>query len=93
MTTNISDNSTVSINIKWLVQITIFIGTAVYLYLGLETRIKNNEAEIIGLRFNQNNYVFPDIRTLESEVIDFKLERERIRKDIARLNEKLNNVH
>ena len=93
MQANISDTSTLSINIKWLVQITVFIGTAVYLYLGLESRIKNNEAEIVGLRFNQNNYVFPDIRNLETEVIEFKLERERIRKDIARLNEKLKNVH
>ena len=42
------------------------------------------------LRYNQNTYIFPDIRVLENEVIDFKLERERIRKDIARLNEKIN---
>jgi hypothetical protein len=83
----LNDDSSLSINIKWLIQIVIGVGTAVYLYFGLENRIATNEDEIAGLRFNQNTYVFPDIRTLESEVIDFKLERERIRKDIARLNE------
>lgn len=86
----LNDDSSLSINIKWLIQIVIGVGTAVYLYFGLENRIATNEDEISGLRFNQNNYVFPDIRTLESEVIDFKLERERIRKDIARLNEIIN---
>jgi len=86
----LNDDSSLSINIKWLIQIVIGVGTAVYLYFGLENRIATNEDEITGLRFNQNNYVFPDIRTLESEVIDFKLERERIRKDIARLNEIIN---
>lgn len=86
----LNDDSSLSINIKWLIQIVIGVGTAVYLYFGLENRIAANEDEISGLRFNQNTYVFPDIRTLESEVIDFKLERERIRKDIARLNEIIN---
>jgi len=60
---------------------------AVYLYFGLENRIADNEDELKSLRYNQNTYIFPDIRVLENEVIDFKLERERIRKDIARLNE------
>lgn len=83
----LNDDSTLSINIKWLIQIVVLVGTAVYLYFGLENRIATNESEITSLRYNQNTYVFPDIRTLESEVIDFKLERERIRKDIARLNE------
>lgn len=86
-TANLNDESTLSINIKWLIQIVVLVGTAVYLYFGLDNRIATNEDEIKGIRFNQNNYVFPDIRVLENEVIDFKLERERIRKDIIRLNE------
>jgi hypothetical protein len=88
-TPKINDDSSLSINIKWLIQIIILVGSAVYLYLGLENRVKENESEIKGLRSNQNNYVFPDIRVLEGEVIEFKLERERIRKDIERLNEKI----
>lgn len=89
-TPKLNDDSSLSINIKWLIQIIILVGTAVYLYFGLENRIATNEDEISGLRFNQNNYVFPDIRVLENEVIDFKLERERVRKDIQRLREIVN---
>ena len=89
-TANLNDDSSLSINIKWLIQIVIGVGTAVYLYFGLENRISDNEDELKSLRYNQNTYIFPDIRVLENEVIDFKLERERIRKDIARLNEKIN---
>jgi len=86
----VNDDSSVAINIKWLVQIIILVGTAVYLYLGLDTRVKENEEELKNLRYNQNTYIFPDIRVLESEVIDFKLERERVRKDIQRLRELVN---
>ena len=91
-TPKLNDDSTLSINIKWLIQIVILVGTAVYLYFGLESRISNNEDELKSLRYNQNTYVFPDIRVLESEVIDFKLDRERIRKDIQRLNEVVNEI-
>ena len=86
----LNDDSSLSINIKWLIQIVILVGTAVYLYFGLENRIADNEDELKSLRYNQNTYIFPDIRVLENEVIDFKLERERIRKDIKRINEKIN---
>ena len=86
-TAKINDDSTLSINIKWLVQIVVLVGTAVYLYFGLESRITDNEDELKSLRYNQNTYIFPDIRVLENEVIDFKLERERVRKDIQRLRE------
>lgn len=86
----LNDDSSLSINIKWLIQIIILVGTAVYLYFGLENRIASNEGEISSLRYNQNTYVFPDIRVLENEVIDFKLERERVRKDIQRLRELVN---
>ena len=89
----INDDSALSINIKWLVQIVILVGTAVYLYLGLENRVKENESELKSLRYNQNTYIFPDIRVLETEVIEYKLERERIRKDISRLNELINEIN
>jgi hypothetical protein len=86
----VNDDSSVAINIKWLVQIIILVGTAVYLYLGLDNRVTSNEDEIRSIRYNQNTYIFPDIRVLESEVIDFKMERERVRKDIQRLRELVN---
>ena len=86
----VNDDSSLAINIKWLVQIIALVGTAVYLYLGLDNRVTANEDEIRGIRYNQNTYIFPDIRVLESEVIDFKMERERVRKDIQRLRELVN---
>ena len=89
-TPKLNDDSSLSINIKWLIQIVVLVGTAVYLYFGLDNRIAHNEDEIRGIRYNQNTYIFPDIRVLENEVIDFKLERERVRKDIQRLRELIN---
>ena len=85
--TKLNDNSNLSINIKWLIQIVLGVGTAVYMYLQLENRIKELEGDIKGIRHNQNVYVFPDIRVLESEILQYKLERERLRKDIKRINE------
>ena len=86
----VNDDSSLAINIKWLIQIIVLVGTAVYLYLGMDSRVTANEDELKSLRYNQNTYIFPDIRVLESEVIDFKLERERVRKDIQRLRELVN---
>ena len=83
----LNDESGISINIKWLIQIVILVGSAVLLYTHLEGRITDTESEIQGLRYNQNNYVFPDIRVLESEILEVKLERERVRKDLERVNE------
>ena len=86
----LNDDAGISINIKWLIQIVILVGSAVLLYSHLEGRITDTESEAKALRFNQNTYVFPDIRVLESEILEIKLERERVRKDIKRLNEIIN---
>ena len=83
----LNDDAGISINIKWLIQIVILVGSAVLLYTHLEGRITETENEIQGLRYNQNNYVFPDIRVLENEILEVKLERERVRKDLNRINE------
>ena len=92
-TPKLNDDSSLSINIKWLIQIVILVGSAVYLYLGMDNRVKDLESEIKALRYNQNTYVFPDIRILENEVLDFKLNRERFIKDIQRINEKIDEHH
>ncbi len=83
----LNDDAGISINIKWLIQIVILVGSAVLLYTHLEGRITDTENEIQGLRYNQNNYVFPDIRELENEILEVKLERERVRKDLKRIIE------
>lgn len=86
----LNDESDISINIKWLIQIVILVGSAVLLYTHLESRITDTENETKALRFNQNTYVFPDIRILENEILEVKLERERVRKDLKRVNEIIN---
>lgn len=86
----LNDNSGISINIKWLIQIIVLVGGAVLLYTRLETRVKDNEADIKSIRFNQNTYIFPDIRVLEEDIIEYKLERERVRKDIQMLKNQKN---
>ena len=60
----LSDDSSLSINIKWLIQIVIVVGGAVLLYTKLEKRIADLENETKSLRYNQNTYVFPDIRRM-----------------------------
>ena len=85
----LNDQAGISINIKWLIQIVVLVGSAVLLFTHIEGRVTNAESEIQAIRFNQNSYVFPDIRTIEGEILDFKLERERLKKDLTRLNEKL----
>lgn len=84
----LTDDSALSINIKWLIQIIVLVGGAVLLYSKLENRITDLENETKSIRFNQNNYVFPDIRTLEDEILQYKLWRERTTKDVEELQKK-----
>ena len=84
----LNDDSSMSINIKWLIQIIVLVGGAVLVYTKIENRVTDLETETKSIRFNQNNYVFPDIRTLEGEILEYKLFRERISKDIENLKGK-----
>jgi hypothetical protein len=84
----LTDDSELSINIKWLIQIIVLVGGAVLLYSKLENRITDLENETKSIRFNQNNYVFPDIRMLEDEILQYKLWRERTTKDIEEMQKK-----
>lgn len=83
----LTDDSALSINIKWLIQIIILVGGAVLLYTRLENRVTDLENETKSIRYNQNNYVFPDIRTLEGEILEYKLFRERVLKDLDKLKD------
>ena len=87
----LNDDSSMSINIKWLIQIIVLVGGAVLVYTRIENRVTDLETETKSIRFNQNNYVFPDIRTLEGEILEYKLFRERISKDIENLKSKKQN--
>ena len=73
VTPKLDDNSGMTINIKWLIQIIVVIAMATWGYASITSRIDSNEEETRNLRGNQNNYIFPDIRTLEEKVV--KLEK------------------
>ena len=83
----LTDDSALNINIKWLIQIIILVGGAVLLYSKIENRVTDLENETKSIRYNQNNYVFPDIRTLEGEILEYKLFRERVLKDLDKLKD------
>lgn len=73
VTPKLDDDSGMTINIKWLIQIIVVIAMATWGYASITSRIDGNEEETRNLRSNQNNYVFPDIRVLEEKVV--KLEK------------------
>ena len=72
-------------SIKWLVQIIVIAGTAVYMYLGLEHRVNDIEKRLEGVAYHQNTHVFPKINLIEADIVDLRMERERIKKDIEQL--------
>ena len=73
VTPKLDDDSGMTINIRWLIQIIVVIAMATWGYASITSRIDGNEEETRNLRSNQNSYVFPDIRVLEEKVV--KLEK------------------
>ena len=71
----LTDDSALSINIKWLIQIIVLVGGAVLLYSKLENRITDLENDTKSIRFNQNNNYIPEIRMLDGEILQNKLWR------------------
>jgi hypothetical protein len=70
----LDDNSGMTINIKWLIQIIVIIALATWGYASITERITNNEDKSKALKGNQNNYIFPDIRELQEKVISLEKE-------------------
>lgn len=70
----VDDKSSLNISLSYLLQIIGVIAVAVWGYAHTTERIDFNLRETQNLRANQNKYLFPDIRTLEEQVI--KLEKE-----------------
>ena len=68
----LNDKSEITISIVWLIQIVVIVAIATFGYATISERIDNNHTEAKNLRGNQNNYVFPDIRKLENQVIDLQ---------------------
>jgi len=69
LTPKLDDNSGMTINIKWLIQIIVVIAMATWGYASISERITNNEEKARALKGNQNNYIFPDIRAMEEKLI------------------------
>jgi len=70
----LNDRSEITISIVWLLQIISIVAFATWGYASISERIDVNVQETKSLRGNQNNYVFPDIRKLENEVIALQKE-------------------
>lgn len=68
----LNDRSEITISIVWLLQIISIVAFATWGYASISERIDVNAQETRSLRGNQNNYVFPDIRNLEAQVIELQ---------------------
>jgi len=73
-TPKLNDRSELTISVVWLLQIITIVAVATWGYASISERIDVNSQEARSLRGNQNNYVFPDIRKLEEEVIALQKE-------------------
>ena len=68
----LNDRSEITISIVWLLQIISIVAFATWGYANISERIDENSQETRNLRGNQNNYIFPDIRKIEEEVIELQ---------------------
>jgi len=74
VTPKLNDRSELTISIVWLLQIITVVAVATWGYASISERIDVNAQETRSLRGNQNNYVFPDIRKLEEELVELQKE-------------------
>jgi|TARA_R100000482_G_C5121223_1_gene145892 hypothetical protein len=65
----VDEKSSLNISLAYLLQIIVVSSAAAWAYFSVNEKIDNNAQETRNLRGNQNNYIFPDIRTLEQQVI------------------------
>lgn len=70
----LNDRSEITLSVVWLLQIISIVAFATWGYANISERIDVNSQETRNLRGNQNNYIFPDIRKLEEEVIALQKE-------------------
>ena len=73
-TPKLNDKSEITISVVWLLQIISIVAFTTWGYARVNERIDENSQETKNLRGNQNNYVFPDIRKLEEQVIQLQKE-------------------
>jgi len=68
----LNDKSEITISVVWLLQIISIVAFTTWGYARVSEGIDENAQETRNLRGNQNNYIFPDIRTLEEQVIQLQ---------------------
>ena len=73
-TPKLNDRSELTISVVWLLQIISIVAFATWGYASISERIDMNAQETRSLRGNQNNYIFPDIRKLEEELVELQKE-------------------
>jgi len=79
----VNNKSTVKISLAYLLQIVVLCSAAVWGYANTNEKIDFNSQEIRNLRGNQNNYVFPDIRKIEEQVIELEKEVLKLETELA----------
>tara|TARA_R110000803_G_scaffold148970_1_gene214401 strand:+ start:118 stop:402 length:285 start_codon:yes stop_codon:yes gene_type:complete len=85
ITPALNDDTGMTINIKWLIQIVVVVAMATWGYASISKRIDVNEEETRNLRSNQNTYIFPDIRELEKNVISLQKKEAILENEIKHL--------
>ena len=70
----LNDRSELTISVVWLLQIISIVAFSTWGYASISERIDMNSQETRSLRGNQNNYIFPDIRKLEEELVELQKE-------------------
>lgn len=73
-TPKLNDKSEITISVVWLLQIISIVAFTTWGYARVSESIDENAQETRNLRGNQNNYIFPDIRILEEQVIQLQKE-------------------
>ena len=68
----LNDKSEITISVVWLLQIISIVAFTTWGYASISERIDENSQETRNLRGNQNNYIFPDIREIEAQVIELQ---------------------
>ena len=74
MVAKVDDKTSLNISLSYLIQIAVALSVAVYGYATLTEQIRVLQVKVMQLQDDKNNYIFPDIRQLETKVI--KLEKE-----------------
>lgn len=78
----------VSLNITQIISVFAMFASIVGSYYTLSGKIEQLEAQVVKLQTNQHEYCFPNMRAVESDIQQMKIEQKAFEKDIMYLFEK-----